>query len=187
MARWIFEPGHSAAEFCVRHMMVTWVRGHFKDVHGTLDLDLDDPTKATVEVEIDAALIWSGEPGRDAHLRNADFLDVENHPKITFKGKTKEQIGENDYRVAGDLAIRGITRRCDLEVTYLGRWGTPFWVGNESKGPIPRVGFTARTRINRNDFDVSWNGEMERGGVVVGSDVFITIDVEALLDGDKLG
>ncbi len=90
MTTWIFEPGHTAAEFCARHMMVTNVRGHFKNVHGKLKFNPDDPHDASVEVTIDARGIWSGEPDRDDHLRSADFLDVENYPEITFKGNQVE-------------------------------------------------------------------------------------------------
>ena len=182
MASWTFEPGHTAAEFRARHMMVTWVRGHFKDVRGTLQFDPEDPSGSSVEVEIDAAGIWSGEADRDAHLRNADFLDVENHPKITFKGGDVEVRSGHEYTVTGDLTIRGITRKVDLEVSYLGQWPTPWWEGGEDKGPKTRAGFVARTSINRHDFGVSWNAELDRGGLVVGNIVDITIDAEAILD-----
>ena len=110
MAKWTFEPGHTAAEFCARHMMVTCVRGHFKNVHGTLDFDPENPQTASVEVSIDARGLWSGEPDRDAHLKSADFLDVENHPTITFRGRGVELFGEHDGRLAGELTIRGVTR-----------------------------------------------------------------------------
>lgn len=174
MAKWTFEPGHTAAEFCVRHMMVTWVRGHFKNVHGMLEFDPADPVNSSVEVVINAKELWTGEPERDEHLRSSDFLDVENHPTITFKGNEVERIGGNEAKVTGDLTIRGVTRKATLEVRYLGRWNTPF---NDT-----RIGFVAKTRINRHDFGVSWNNPMENDGVVVGSDVFITIDAEAILD-----
>ena len=101
MAKWTFEPGHTAAEFCARHMMVTYVRGHFKDVHGTLNFNIETPGDSSVEVIIDARKIWTGEPARDAHLRSADFLDVENFPEITFKGNQVvviEAVG-NKYKV----------------------------------------------------------------------------------------
>ena len=87
MARWSFEPGHTAAEFSVRHMMVTWVRGAFKGVHGTLEFDPDDPSHGSVEIDIDAGLVWSGDADRDRHLKTDDFLDTDNHPRITFRGK----------------------------------------------------------------------------------------------------
>jgi len=182
MAKWIFEPGHSAAEFRVRHMMVTWVRGIIPGVEGTLDLDLDNPVGGVIEVVMDAHKLWTGDDDRDGHLKNTDFLDVENHPKIDFKGRFTEQIGETDYTVTGDLTIRGITRPVVVDVDYLGHWATPFWVGNEDKGPKTRAGFTGTTRIHRQDFDISWQGELEKGGVVVGNDVFITVDAEALLE-----
>src|SRR5690349_12028172 len=125
MAKWFFEPGHTAAEFCVRHMMVTTVRGHFKDIHGTLDFDPAKPSEASVEATIDARGIWTGEPDRDAHLKSADFLDVEHHPTITFRGKGVELVGPNEGRLRGELTIRGVTRPVTLEVRALGQWQTP--------------------------------------------------------------
>ena len=107
---------------------------------------------------------------------------MENHSTITFKGSEVELIGKNDFRVTGDLTIRGVTRTVTLEVNYLGQWDTPFWVDGEDQGPKTRAGFVAKTTIDRNDFGISWNGELEKGGVVVGKDVLITIDVEALLE-----
>jgi polyisoprenoid-binding protein YceI len=182
MAKWTFEPGHTAAEFCVRHMMVTNVRGAFKDVHGTLEFDPADPSKSSVEAVIDAKGIWSGDEARDGHLRNADFLDVENHPEITFKGSEIELDGGHDFTVTGDLTIRGVTQRVPLKVQFLGEWATPWWQDGEDKGPKARAGFVATTKINRQDFGVSWNGTLDRGGVVVGDTVEITIDAEAILD-----
>ncbi|HSF15837.1 MAG TPA: YceI family protein [Vicinamibacteria bacterium] len=182
MPRWVFEPGHTAASFSVRHMMVTWVRGQFSDVHGWLDFDLQNPLRGSLHVEIAAAKIWSGEPERDAHLRSADFLDVENHPQITFDGNFSEQIGESDFKVRGELTIRGVHREVVLDVRYLGQWSTPWWEGDQDLGPRTRAGFTGRTQINRHDFGVSWNGELENGGVVVGHDVLITLDAEAILE-----
>jgi len=163
-------------------MMVTHVRGYFKDVHGTLEFDLKDPSRSAVEVVIDARKIWTGEPARDAHLRSADFLDVENFPEITFRGNQVTVIGEADYHVAGDLTIRGIKRPVTLEVHYLGEWQTPWWEDGVDKGPRIRAGFVARTTINRQEFGVSWNAQMDKGGIVVGNIVEITIDAEAILE-----
>jgi len=182
MAKWTFEPGHTAAEFCARHMMVSWVRGHFKNVHGAIEFDPENPSDSSVEVTIKAAELWTGDGDRDAHLKGPDFLDVGNHPTITFEGSEIQLIGGNDFRVTGDLKIRGVTKRVTLDINYLGQWGTPFWENGEDKGPKTRAGFVAKTTIDRNDFGVSWNSEMEKGGVVVGKDVLITIDVEALLE-----
>ena len=181
MAKWFFEPGHTAAEFCVRHMMVTHVRGHFKNVHGTLDFDPADPSAASVEGTIDAAGIWTGEADRDAHLKSADFLAVEQHPNIIFKGKQVEIAGASDAVLTGELTIRGVTRSVPLRVHYLGQWQTPWWEDGVDKGPKTRAGFIATTTINRRDFGVSWNASLDRGGVVVGNTVEITIDAEAIL------
>jgi len=125
MAKWFFEPGHTAAEFCARHMMVTYVRGCFKNVHDTLEFDPANPRASSVEVTIDAKQPWTGEPDRDAHLRNADFGDVDKYPVITFKGSDVDLAGDHDYIVHGDLTIRGVTKRVPLHVTYLGQWQTP--------------------------------------------------------------
>jgi polyisoprenoid-binding protein YceI len=181
MARWFLEPGHTAAEFRVRHMMVTYVRGHFKNVHGNLDFDDADPTRGTVEVTIDARRLWSGDPERDAHLRSADFLDVEHHPEIRYVGRLTRLLSASDYHILGDLTIRGVTRPVLLDVHCTGRWSTPWFEGGVDLGPRLRSGFIATARIDRHDFGVSWNSPLENGGVVVGDDVLITIDAEAIL------
>jgi len=180
MAEWFFEPGHTAAEFCARHMMVTHVRGHFKNVHGKLVFDPQNPRESRVQVRIDAKSIWTGEPERDAHLRSADFLDVEHHPEITFTGDKVEVVGDHDYVLLGQLTIRGISRDVSLKVSYLGQWATPWWEGAIDKGLKTRAGFLAQTLINRHDFGVSWNSTLDKGGVVVGNEVQITIDAEAI-------
>jgi polyisoprenoid-binding protein YceI len=182
MTKWTFEPGHTAAEFCARHMMVANVRGHFKDVHGTLNFDPDNPLASSVEVVIEANKIWTGEAARDAHLRSADFLDVENFPEITFSGNQVVVIGEVDFQVTGNLTIRGVTRPVTLEVHYLGQWQTPWWEEGVDKGPKTRAGFVAKATINRQDFRVNWNDKIDHGGIVVSNNVDITIDVEAILD-----
>jgi polyisoprenoid-binding protein YceI len=180
MARWIFEPGHTEAEFRARHMMVTWVRGLFKDIHGQLELDPERCLDATFHGEIDASTIWTGQPQRDAHLRSADFFDIENHPKITFSGRFTERTGATTFTGEVDLTIRGVTRTVQLDVHYLGEWKTPFWVGEENKGELRRIGLEATTRINRHDFGVSWQDEIPGGGVVVGNEIELVLDVEAI-------
>jgi polyisoprenoid-binding protein YceI len=185
MARWIFEPGHSAAAFAVRHMMVSHMRGLFKNVQGSIVFDPDRPTDAAaVEARIDAAGIWSGDDARDAHLRGQDFLDVENYPTIAFSSREVRCAGEADFRVAGDLDLRGVVRPVVLDARYLGRWQCPYWEGDRDLGPVTRIGFVATTTINRHDFGVSWNAPMDHGGVVVGDEVAITLDVEAILESD---
>jgi len=163
-------------------MMVCFVRGHFKNVEGSLEFDPDNPGHGSVEVRISAGGIWSGDQDRDSHLRAADFLDVENHPEIIFKGNQVEVLSGHDYLVTGDLTIRGVSRTVTLKVTYLGQWDTPWWEDGEDKGPKTRAGFLAKTTINRHDFGVSWNGSLDKGGIVVGNNVEITIDVEAILE-----
>ena len=182
MAKWILEPGHTGAEFCVRHMMVTYVRGHFKNIRGTLYFDPANPRRASVDVTIDAAGIWTGETERDAHLRSGDFLGVDDYPAITFNGNRIEVIGENDAVLTGDLTIRGIAQTVQLHIRYLGQWQTPWWEDGIDMGPKTRAGFMATTTINRLDFGVSWNAPLEKEGIVVGSTVEITIDAEAILE-----
>jgi len=181
---WIFEPGHTEAAFRARHMMVTWVRGLFKDIHGQMEINFDDPLASTFFGQIDATRIWTGEPDRDEHLRSADFLDVENHPLITFEGRCTERIGHSHFKASADLCIRGITRPVALDVAYLGLWETPFWLGDENKGTMRRIGLEARTAINRHDFGVSWQSHLPHGGVVVSSQIEIVVDVEAIDLGD---
>ena len=182
MAQWFFEPGHTAAEFCARHMMVCYVRGHFKNIHGKLNFDPNKPLDTQVEARIDAKELWTGEPARDAHLRSADFLDVEHHPEITFTGKQVEILGSNDYLLAGKLTIRGVTRDVTWKVRYLGQWQTPWWEDGVDKGPKTRAGFVLQTTITRDDFGVSWNSALDGGGIVVGKMVEITVDAEAIAE-----
>src|SRR5207244_1461523 len=117
---------------------------------------------ASVKVTIDSGGIWSGEPDRDAHLRSAEFLDVEKYPAISFESSSVEATGDHDYLVHGELTIRGITRPVILKARYLGQWQTPWWEDGEDKGPKTRAGFVAETTINRYDFGVSWNGMLDR-------------------------
>jgi polyisoprenoid-binding protein YceI len=109
---------------------------------------------------------------------------VEHHPRITFTSTRIEQVGSTSYKATGDLTIRGITRPVALDVQYLGQWTTPYWVDGVNKGTMHRAGFVATTRINRHDFGVSWNDQVDKGGVVVSDEVFVTLDVEAILEQD---
>ncbi len=181
MSTWIFEPGHTEAEFRARHMMVTWVRGLFKDIHGTLEFEHDDPADASFDGEIDAAGIWTGESARDEHLRSADFFDVDEHPRISFSGRFTERTGATSFNGEAELTIRGIRQTVPLDVNYLGEWRTPFWLDGENKGELRRIGFEASARIDRRDFGVSWQDEIPGGGVVVSNEIDLTLDVEAIL------
>jgi polyisoprenoid-binding protein YceI len=178
---WILEPGHTEAEFRARHMMVTWVRGLFKDVRGVVEFDSERPRETSFEGRMDATRLWTGEPTRDAHLRSADFFDVENHPAITFAGRFTDQTGAEHFKAESELTIRGVTRTVPLDVAWLGEWRTPFWDGEVDRGELSRIGFEATTRVNRHDFGVSWQDEIPGGGVVASNEIDIVIDVEAIL------
>jgi polyisoprenoid-binding protein YceI len=165
-------------------MMVTWVRGLFKDIHGHLEFDWERPLEATFEGQIDATQIWTGEPTRDAHLRSPDFFDVENHPTIGFTGRLIERTGDTAFTAEAELTMRGETRTVPLDVVYMGQWETPFWVGDESRGTMRRIGFEARTRIDRHEFGVSWQDEIPGGGRVVSDEIAVVLDIEAIHEGD---
>jgi polyisoprenoid-binding protein YceI len=159
--------------------MVTWVRGHFKDVHGSLEFDPATLTLYSVEATLDAGKLWTGEPQRDAHLRSGDFLDAQRHPSIAFKSTGVERVGGDDYKVTGGLTLRGITHTVTLDMHYLGKWRTPY---NEAS--VTRVGFVGRTSINRRDFGVNWDSPLEDGGRVVGNEVHLLIDAEGILEAE---
>ncbi len=163
-------------------MMVSCVRGHFKNVRGTLEFHPGNPRLSAAEAVIDVRELCTGVKDRDTHLLSVDFLEGQNHPEIKFRGNQVELVGSHDARLTGELTIRGVTRPVTLEVRYLGQWETPWWEDGVEKGPSTRAGFLATTKINRHDFGVSWNTTMDKGGIVVGNEVEITIDVEAILD-----
>ncbi|GAC1536281.1 MAG: YceI family protein [Acidimicrobiales bacterium] len=165
-----FDPSHSRVAFSVRHLMVAKVRGHLAPPTGTFVI-AEDPLQSSVEVELDWSTIETGDPGRDAHLKTADFIDVDKTPRVTFASTGVRHIKGNDWTIDGNLTIGETTRTVtlDLEVNGVSRdpWGNT------------KVGFEARTKINREDFGMTWNAALETGGVVVGKDVNIEIDVEA--------
>lgn len=169
---WQIDPTHTTVGFTGKHMMFTTVRGGFRDVSGTIALDEANPAASSVEVEINAASIDSGVEQRDGHLKGADFLDVENNPKVTFKSTRVEPRGADRARVTGDLTIRGVTRPVTLETQLTGR-GTNPW-GKQV------VGFEGTTRINRKDFGLTWNVALETGGFLVSDELKIELDVQAV-------
>jgi polyisoprenoid-binding protein YceI len=172
MAKWEIDPDHTVAAFTVRHFMITLVRGQFNKVSGTIQFDPDNPILGSVEAAIETAGIYTGIPKRDEHLRSPDFLDVENFPTITFKSSHIEAVSVNNYKVMGDLTIRGATSPATLDVEYLGRVKSPF---DEDIS----IGFSISTRINRLDFGVNWNYDMDNGGLVAGKEVVLNLEVEA--------
>jgi polyisoprenoid-binding protein YceI len=173
MATWIINPSHSVAEFNTRHMMVTWVHGMFNNITGTLSFDPLDVAASAVAVKIDASGLYTGVDKRDNHLRSPDFLDVEHHPTITFKSTKVELAGLDHAWVHGDLTLRGVTRPVVLDV----RWAGPARFNDEGK-IYTSFGFRAETKINREDFGMVWNAEMEHGGFMIGRHVYITLNAE---------
>lgn len=169
---WEIDSSHSGIHFSVRHMVVAKVRGQFARWTGSFAAEDGDLGRASVNAVIDASSIDTGVTDRDTHLRSPDFLDVANHPDITFKSTRVDKQGDDALRVTGDLTIRGVTREVVLEVEYAGRTQDPW--GNE------RAGFTAKTAIDRKDFGLTWNQLLEVGGVMVGDRVAIEIEVEAV-------
>jgi len=162
---WELDPSHSAAQFSVTHMMVSTVRGQFSNVQGTVELDDASAANVKVDATIDATTIDTREPKRDGHLKSPDFFDVAKYPTITFKSKKSQKAGEGAYKVTGDLTIHGVTKEVVLDVSGMKAVGT-------------RMGAVATTKVNRKDFGLNWNKAIEAGGVVVGDDVDITIDIE---------
>jgi polyisoprenoid-binding protein YceI len=162
-------------------MMVTYVRGSFKDIRGVLEFDWDSCLESTFRGEIDATKLWSGEPTRDEHLRSADFFDVENHHTITFEGRFTERLSGTQFKGEADVTIRGNTRTLPLDIGYVGEWTTPWWEGDENRGEMRRIGFQASSRVNRQDFGVSWQDEVPGGGVVASNEIDLSLDAEAIL------
>lgn len=169
---WTIDPAHTTVEFSLKHLMISTVRGHFGAVSGTIVLDEANPSASSVTAEIDVTSIDTRQEQRDAHLRSADFFEVEKYPNITFKSTRIESLGGGRYNVYGDLAIRDVTREVVLETTDEGRGGDP-WGGQ-------RAGFSATTRIDRRDFGLTWNQALETGGVLVGNDIKISLEVQAV-------
>jgi len=176
-SNWQIDPAHSSAQFSVRHMAISTVRGAFSKVTGSVVFDDKDVSKSTVEVTIDANSVDTRVPDRDNDLRSEKFFDVAHYPSITFKSKRVEQVASGKLKVTGDLTIRGTTKEVVLDVEGPTAPMKDPW-GNT------RNAATATTKINRQDFGVKWNATLDNGGVVVGDDVSIIIDVE-LVKKDK--
>jgi polyisoprenoid-binding protein YceI len=171
-ATWQIDPAHSNVSFSVRHMMVSNVRGEFTKVSGTVEGDEKTPTQAVITATIDAASINTREAKRDDHLKSPDFVDVAKYPTITFKSKRIEPATAGQFKVTGDLTLHGVTREVVLDVSD---------VTAPVKDPMgkTRAGAHATTKIDRKDFGVNWSKAMDGGGLVVGDEVGISIDVEA--------
>ena len=171
--QWQIDPAHSAAHFSVRHLMISNVRGEFTKLSGSALLNPADPAKSTVEITIEAASVNTREPQRDEHLRSADFFDVANHPTLSFRSTRVESLGADNFKLTGDLTIRGVTKEVTFEVEG------PTASVKDPWGNI-RAGVTASAKINRKDFGVAFNALTETGGMVVGEEVKITIEAELI-------
>lgn len=167
------DPAHSSAHFVVRHMMISNVRGGFSGVQGTIQYDPDNPSDSSVDVTIDASKINTLDDQRDGHLKSPDFLHVEQYPTFTFKSKKVAKAGDGEWKITGDLTIRGVTK----EVVLNAEGPTP-----ESKDPFgnTRVGASATAKIKRSDFGLQWNAALETGGVLVGDDLKIELEISAI-------
>jgi polyisoprenoid-binding protein YceI len=172
---WTLDPAHSLVEFSAKHMMITTVKGRFAGVAGTIEVDEANPDRSKVEVEIEAGSLTTGVDQRDEHLRSADFLEVEAHPTITFRSKRVEgayaEAGDS-FRVVGELTIRGVTRELVLDAVFEGT-GTDPWGGE-------RASFSARARIDRRDFGLTWNQALETGGILVSNRIDVSLEVQAV-------
>jgi polyisoprenoid-binding protein YceI len=170
---WHVDTAHTSANFSARHLGMSKVRGRFDTLDGTLTIG-DEPTESRVEVTIDASTISTNQPDRDAHLKSADFLDIENHPVLTFRSTRVYRDGD-DWKMDGDLTIRGTTRPVTLDIEYLGVMDNPM-------GPGRRAAFEGSTSIMRHDFGLTWEGPQELGGILVGRKVDIDIDAQFVSD-----
>ena len=168
---WKIDPAHSAAEFKVKHMMISNVKGKFHGISGELNFNEADPIKSSVEASIPVASLSTGDAQRDGHLKSPDFFDADKFPTMTFKSTEVTQTGATEFAVVGELSLHGVTRTVSFAVEELSAPGKDPW-GNT------RLGLEASARINRKDFDLSWNSALETGGVLVGEDIQITLDVE---------
>jgi polyisoprenoid-binding protein YceI len=169
---WTIDASHSRLGFVARHAMVTKVRGQFQQFEGAIEVNGDTPTASSVRIAAEIASITTGDDQRDGHLRSADFFDTEAHPTLSFASTSIEHVGGDEYRVTGDLAIRGVTNQVTIELEYTGAARDPF--GND------RIGFEGATEINRKDWGLTWNAALETGGILVGDKIKIELDISAI-------
>jgi polyisoprenoid-binding protein YceI len=170
-ARYVVDPDHSIVEFKVAHMVISKTTGHFKDYTGFIDMDPEAGTVKTIEATIKTASVTTNQEKRDAHLRNADFFDVEKYPTMTYKMKSYSKAGDG-YSAIGDLTLHGVTKEVTLTGNFNGVTKDPW--GNT------RAGFTAEGKLNRKDFGMVWNKALDSGGLVVGDEVWIKLDIECI-------
>ena len=167
---WQIDAAHSEIQFSARHMMISTVRGQFKNFTGTVEADEQNPTAATVDVQIETTSLVTGDEKRDGHLRSPDFFDVETYPAITFKSTRVEQLDAQHGKLYGNLTIRDVTKPVTLDVEYAGQAKTPW--GTTS------AGFSAQTKISRKEWGLNWNVALETGGWLVSDEIKISIELE---------
>src|SRR5205085_11624358 len=170
---WTVDPMHTQVEFSAKHMGIMTVKGHFTGVQAAITFAEDDFSASSVEASITAGTLTTNDARRDAHLKSADFLDVEQFPTIAFRSTRIAHAAHDRYTMTGDLTIRDVTRPVTLEVVYSGQ-------GKDPMGNL-HAGFSASTTINRKDWGLSWNVALETGGLLVGDQIRIALEVEALL------
>jgi polyisoprenoid-binding protein YceI len=174
MAQYKVDPFHTTVGFVATHMMITKVRGKFDEVDAVVNYNPDQPENSSVEATVNVASINTNAKDRDNHLRSGDFFDVETYPTITFKSKRVEMSGDNSAKLIGDLTIKGVTREVELDTQFVG----------QSKNPMTgdtTIGFTASTKLNREDFGLTWNVALETGGWLVGREIEINLEVQCAL------
>ncbi len=169
---WSIDPAHSAAEFAIKHMMISTFKGEFRGIDGVIRIDEENPENSSVVASIDVLSLDTGVADRNAHLRSDDFFNAEKYPKITFRSTRVQRDSDTRWKIAGDITIRDVTREVLLDTEFEGRVTDPW--GND------RAGFTASTAINRKDFGVRWNSMLDAGGLALGDDVRITLHIEAI-------
>jgi len=169
---WEIDTAHSEALFSVKHMMFSTVRGHFKVLSGSLNIDEEHPENSWVDAQVDVTSVDTRDERRDGHLRSPDFFDAEHYPTLTFKSSKVEKVGNNHFKVLGELTMRGVTKPVVFDAEYHGQGKNPYG--------MQIAGLSAKTKVNRKEWGLNWNAALESGGVLVSEDVGIEIDLEAV-------
>lgn len=169
-SKWVLDPAHSEILFKVKHLMIANVKGEFRTFNATVETPAESFEQAVVKVNIETASIDTNSEDRDKHLKSADFFDVENHPEMTFKGTSFQKVSDGQYKLKGQLTIKGVSKEVSLDVEYGGMMKDPW--GNQ------KAGFSLTGKINRKDWGLNWNAALEAGGVLVGDEVTITAELQ---------
>ncbi|MBM6618932.1 YceI family protein [Bacillus suaedaesalsae] len=171
VSNWALDASHSSVDFSVRHMMIAQVKGSFNEFSASISADPQDLTTGSIQFNVELASVDTRSEDRDNHLRSADFFEVEKYPTMTFSSTNIEKVDEDEYKVTGDLSLHGVTRQETFTVTYEGTGKDPW--GNE------KVGFSAEGKLNRSDYGLTWNAALETGGVLVGDQIKVSLQIQA--------